>query len=464
MALFPRNSLFAVAILLAPRLLLAARISEIQQTSLLDQITEFFSLNSATVVNTLLGCTILGILGGVLGCFLILRRMALVGDALGHALLPGIALAFLVVGSKSILPLFLGAVIAGVLYSLVLSFVQRQRRVKPDAAIGLTFTAFFGFGIVLMSYIQSSSTGSQSGLDKFLFGQAAALSAEDVKIAFSLLLMSIVLMSIFFRQLKALSFDPTFAAAIGLNVTTLHYGMMVFITLAIVVSVQAVGVVLVSALLIIPGAAAYLLVKRLHMMIILAGVFGLVSGVVGAFLSYVLPGIPTGPVVVLAASALFGLVLLFAPADGIIPRAVRRIRRRQRMEQENLLKAAVEYSKSKDTDSDWIQVADFIKFDVRDQKKLTPLLKRLHSNQLLFFDSPNQFQLTVSGADIGERVLRNHLLWEIYLSEYTDIGTDHVHYDAERIEHVLTPDIVAHLEEILGQHTISRVDPHRSTS
>ncbi len=147
--------------------------------------------------------------------------MALVGDALGHALLPGIALAFLVVGSKSILPLFLGAVIAGVLYSLVLSFVQRQRRVKPDAAIGLTFTAFFGFGIVLMSYIQSSSTGSQSGLDKFLFGQAAALSADDVKVAFSLLLISIVLMSLFFRQLKALSFDPTFASAIGLNVTTL---------------------------------------------------------------------------------------------------------------------------------------------------------------------------------------------------------------------------------------------------
>ena len=283
MAYFPRNSLLTAAILPAPRLLSAARISEIQQTSLLDQITEFFSLNSATVVNTLLGCTILGILGGVLGCFLILRRMALVGDALGHALLPGIALAFLVVGSKSILPLFLGAVVAGVLYSLVLSFVQRQRRVKPDAAIGLTFTAFFGFGIVLMSYIQSSSTGSQSGLDKFLFGQAAALSADDVKVAFSLLLISIVLMSLFFRQLKALSFDPTFASAIGLNVTTLHYGMMVFITLAIVVSVQAVGVVLVSALLIIPGAAAYLLVKRLHMMIILAGLFGLVSGVIGAF-------------------------------------------------------------------------------------------------------------------------------------------------------------------------------------
>lgn len=464
MAHFPKSSFLVAAILLAPRLLVAARISEIQQTSLLDQVTEFFSLNSATVVNTLLGCTFLGILGGVLGCFLILRRMALVGDALGHALLPGIALAFLIVGSKSILPLFLGAVVAGVLYSLVLSFVQRQRRVKPDAAIGLTFTAFFGFGIVLMSYIQSSSTGSQSGLDKFLFGQAAALSAVDVKVAFSLLLISVVLMSLFFRQLKALSFDPTFAAAIGLNVTALHYGMMVFITLAIVVSVQAVGVVLVSALLIIPGAAAYLLVKRLHMMIILAGLFGLVSGVIGAFLSYVLPGIPTGPVVVLAASALFGLVILFAPNDGIIPRSVRRIRRRQRMEQENLLKAAVEYSKSRDTNSGWIQVADFIKFDARDSKKLTPLLNRLHSNHLLLFDSPRQFQLTVSGTEIGERVLRNHLLWEIYLSEYTDIGTDHVHYDAERIEHVLTPDIVAHLEEVLGRHALAGVDPHRSTA
>lgn len=462
MARYLRNSLLTATVILIPHLLFAARISEIQQTSLLEQITEFFSLSSPTVVNTLLGCTLLGILGGVLGCFLILRRMALVGDALGHALLPGIALAFLVVGSKSIIPLFFGAVIAGVLYSLVLSFVQRQRRVKPDAAIGLTFTAFFGFGIVLMSYIQSSSTGSQSGLDKFLFGQAAALSSDDVQIAAGLLLVSIALITLFFRQLKAMSFDPTFATAIGLNVKTLHYAMMVFITLAIVVSVQAVGVVLVSALLIIPGAAAYLLVKRLHMMIILAGMFGLVSGVIGAFLSYVLPGIPTGPVVVLAASALFGLVILFAPNDGIIPRTIRRIRRRQRMEQENLLKAAVEFGQADRAGDNWISVPDFIKFDNRDLKKLLPLLKRLHSNRMLFFDSPSQFRLTVSGAEIGERVLRNHLLWEIYLSEYTDIGTDHIHYDAERIEHVLTPDIVAHLEATLGKRTLGGVDPHRS--
>lgn len=462
MARFLRNSLFAATLVLIPQLLFAARISEIQQTSLLEQITEFFSLSLPTVVNTLLGCALLGILGGVLGCFLILRRMALVGDALGHALLPGIALAFLVVGSKSIIPLFLGAVIAGVFYSLILSFVQRQRRVKPDAAIGLTFTAFFGFGIVLMSYIQSSSTGSQSGLDKFLFGQAAALSSDDVQIASGLLVTSVALISLFFRQLKAISFDPTFATAIGLNVKTLHYAMMVFITLAIVVSVQAVGVVLVSALLIIPGAAAYLLVKRLHMMIILAGLFGLVSGVIGAFLSYVLPGIPTGPVVVLAASALFGLVILLAPNDGIIPRTVRRVRRRQRMEQENLLKGSVEYIQTNGIGTDWIAVTDFIKFDIREAKLLLPLLRRLHANRLIVFESPVRFRLTEAGLKIGERVLRNHLLWEIYLSEYTDIGTDHVHYDAERIEHVLTPDIVAHLEMTLGKRALGGVDPHRS--
>ncbi len=459
MARFLRNSLLLA---LVPLPLLAARINEIRESSFVDQLREFVTLSSPIVVNTLLGCALLGMLGGVLGSFLILRRMSLVGDALGHALLPGIAIAFIIVGSKSILPLFLGALVAGLAYSVVFGFVSRQRRVKPDAALGLTFTAFFGLGIVLLSYIQNSPTGSQSGLDKFLFGQAAALSSHDVTTVALILGISLLLIFAFFRQLQVFSFDPGFSVSIGLPTAVLHYFMMALITLAIIVSVQAVGVVLVSALLIIPGAAAFLLVKRLKAMLIVAGLIGLLSGIVGAFLSYVLPGIPTGPVVVLAASTIFGGVLLFAPAQGIIPRLLGRWRRRTRFETENLLKAAAEFVQSRPADEPWIDVKEFAAFDRRDLPVLSNLLRQLHRAGQIVFAPPSKFQLTESGAAIGRRVLRNHLLWEVYLSEYTDIAPDHIHFDAERIEHVLTPELVARLESLLAQKTIGLSDPHRS--
>lgn len=459
MARFLRNSLALLLVLPAP--LLAARIGEIHQTGFLDQLREFVTLGTPTAVNTLVGCSLLGVLGGVLGCFLLLRRMALVGDALGHALLPGIALAYLIVGSKSILPLFVGALAAGLLYSAIFSFVSRQRRVKPDAALGLTFTAFFGFGIVLMSYIQNSPTGSQSGLDKFLFGQAAALSSHDVIIIASILVLSVLLISGRFRQLQVFTFDPAFATSIGLPTAVYHYLMMALITLAIIVSVQAVGVVLVSALLIIPGTAAFLLVKRLKAMLIVAGLIGLASGAVGAFLSYVLPGIPTGPIVVLASAGIFGSVLFFAPGQGIVPRLIRRRRHHSRSEGENLLKAAAEFLAATKPEDEWIDVNAFAAFDRRNPYELAKSLRRLHAQQLLSYDSPGAFQLTMTGAEIGRRILRNHLLWEVYLSEYTDIAADHVHLDAERIEHVLTPELVAHLEDILAQRRIGDSDPHR---
>jgi manganese/zinc/iron transport system permease protein len=459
MVRFLRNSLLLA---LVPLPVLAARINEIRESSFLDQLREFVTLSSPIVVNTLLGCALLGVLGGVLGSFLILRRMSLVGDALGHALLPGIAIAFIIVGSKSILPLFLGALVAGLAYSVVFGFVSRQRRVKPDAALGLTFTAFFGLGIVLLSYIQNSPTGSQSGLDKFLFGQAAALSSHDVTTIAIILGASLLLIVAFFRQLQVFSFDPGFSISIGLPTTLLHYFMMALITLAIIVSVQAVGVVLVSALLIIPGAAAFLLVKRLKAMLIVSGLIGLVSGIVGAFLSYVLPGIPTGPVVVLAASTIFGGVLLFAPGQGIVPRLLGRLRRRSRSETENLLKAAAEFVQSRPTEETWIDVDAFAAFDRRDLPLLKNLLRRLHRGGQIIYAPPTKFQLTPSGAEIGRRVLRNHLLWEVYLSEYTDIAPDHIHLDAERIEHVLTPELVARLESLLDEKTIAAADPHRS--
>lgn len=463
MAHFRRNNIATLiaALLFKPALLLGAKISEIQETGFWDHVREFVTLSSPTIVNTLLGCSLLGILGGVIGSFLLLRRMSLVGDALGHALLPGIAIAFLIVGYKSIFHLFVGALIAGLVYSIVLSFVTRQRRIKPDSALGLTFTAFFGIGIVVMSYIQSSPTGAQSGLDKFLFGQAAALSRNDVVTVAVVLAITVALTIMLFRRLTVFSFDAAFARAIGISTRAYHYGMMTVVTVAIIISVQAVGVVLVAALLIIPAAAAYLLAKRLKVMIWLAGLFGLVSGASGAFLSYVLPGIPTGPIVVLSAAGLFGAVILAAPRQGIVPRWLSRRRRRARLEDENLLKVAVEFMHSSGESGGRLDLNRFAEFERVRPHELLPRLRKLQRSGQLSLDDSGAIALTDIGRATGERVLRNHTLWEIYLSRFTDIAPDHVHYDAERIEHVLTPEIVRQLEQELSSSQLALVDPHR---
>lgn len=439
----------------------AARISDLQEVSTWDQVVEFFSFSSPIAVQTLIGCSLLGLLGGLLGCFLVLRRISLVGDALGHAILPGIGFAFLIIGAKSTLPLLAGAIIAGLVYSLLLGFVSRQRRVRPDSALGLTFTAFFGLGIVLLSYIQNSPTGSQAGLDKFLFGQAAALSALDIKVSAILLIFAIIAIIALYKQLQVFSFDETFADSIGINTAACHYLMMVLFTLTIVISVQAVGVVLVVALLIIPATTAYLLVHRLNSMLILSGVLGLISGAVGSLFSYLYSGIPTGPMVVLASAAMFVLALLLAPEAGAIPRFVRKRRRRKRIDAEHLLKSLLEFNRKRGRkDEEAIPISEYASASGRDPLLIDARLKSAGKNKLLTIDPAGEtVAFTEAGLMTARRVLRNHILWEIYLNEYTDIAPDHVHFDADRIEHVLTPAIIRRLEQILVAEEISSVDP-----
>ncbi len=444
----------------------AARISDLQETSVWTQIAEYFSFSSPIAVQTLIGCSALGLLGGLLGCFLVLRRISLVGDALGHAILPGIGFSFMIIGAKSTLPLLAGAIVAGVLYSLVLGFVSRQRRVRPDSALGLTFTAFFGLGIVLLSYIQNSPTGSQAGLDKFLFGQAAAISMVDIKVSIILLVITALAIVALFKQLQVFSFDATFASSIGINTALYHYLMMVLFTLTIVISVQAVGVVLVVALLIIPPTTAHLLVDRLRSMLILSGFIGLLSGAIGSLFSYLYSGIPTGPMVVLASASIFAFALLFAPTSGAVPKLLRKRQRRRRTELENLLKSLLEFNRHRNVeDSTPIALDDYLRFSESDPDWTSRQIKRAQRAKLLLpGDKGDTLVLTDAALNSARRILRNHILWELYLDQYTDIAADHVHFDAERIEHVLTPDIISRLESILAGRTIGKTDPSRGNA
>ncbi|WP_026314622.1 metal ABC transporter permease [Heyndrickxia acidiproducens] len=266
----------------------------------------------------LAGSMLLGLASGVIGSFAYLRKQSLMGDALSHAALPGVCLAYMVTGTKSIFFFLIGAVIAGTLATIAISYITRNTRIKQDAALGIILTVFFGVGIVLLTQIQHSNNGNQSGLDKFLFGHAASIVKQDVYTITGISVVLVALCIIFFKEFKLLSFDPGFAKGIGLPIVWLDQFIMLMIVTAVVIGIQAVGVVLMAALLITPAVAARYWTEKLHVMVIVAGLFGALSGFAGTAVSSMVNHLPTGPLIVLSATSLFIISVLFAPNRGVL--------------------------------------------------------------------------------------------------------------------------------------------------
>jgi manganese/zinc/iron transport system permease protein len=281
-----------------------------------------------TLRTVALGSATLGLVSGVLGAFAVLRRQSLLGDAISHAALPGIALAFLLTGSKAPLVLVLGAAIAGWLGTLAVLVAVRNTRIKEDAALGIVLSVFFGFGILLLTFIQKLPTASQAGLDKFLFGQAATLVQRDVVTMAVLGALALAMVVILWKEFKLLSFDTDFAASLGFPTGRLNVLLTTLIVIAIVVGLQTVGVVLMSAMIVAPAAAARQWTERLSVMVVLSGIFGALAGLAGAVTSSVVARLPTGPTIVLIMSGIVLISLLFAPERGILAKARRRSRQR----------------------------------------------------------------------------------------------------------------------------------------
>jgi manganese/zinc/iron transport system permease protein len=282
-----------------------------------------------TLRNIALGSAILGIVGGILGSFALLRKQALLGDALSHAALPGICLAYMLTGTKTPLILLVGAGIAGWLATLLILQIVRETRISEDTALGIVLTVFFGFGIMLLTFIQHSGHASQSGLDKYLFGQAATLVHEQVITMAILGGVALVIIALLFKEFKLLTFDPAFAATLGYPVQRLSILLTSLIVVAVLIGLQTVGVVLMAAMLIAPAAAARQWTERLGPMLGLAALFGALSGVSGALISISDTQLPTGPMVILSATAIVIVSLLFGRTRGLVWEAVRNRRHRR---------------------------------------------------------------------------------------------------------------------------------------
>lgn len=440
----------------APATLHAARVGDVAGAEWFEQAVRFFSLRDPAVRYAVGGAILMGVCCGVLGGFVVVRKMALMGDTLSHAVLPGVALGFLWNLSKDPIAIFVGATLAGLLGTAMVRALVRTTRIKEDAALGLVLASFYGAGACLVSMITRLEAGNKSGIDKFLFGQAAAINSGDVALMLVVTFLVLGLVALFYKELLIVSFDGGFAQASGLPVTWIDRGLMLLLSFSVVIALQAVGAVLVSAMLITPAAAAYLLTDRLHRLLWLSAAFGVAAGVTGAFFSFLGHNLPTGPLMVIGASVVFLGAFLFGPRHGVVARWWRRRDRAARTRRENTLKSLYRIAEEAGFAAEGVTLTDLARLRKETIEEAQQLASDLARHGLATITGGLVY-FTPAGRQRAAEIVRNHRLWELYLTNSANIAADHVHEDAEKIEHVLGEEVARDLERRLNH---AAVDPH----
>lgn len=442
---------------------IADRVSDVSSTNVWEQAINFFNWADPNVgkyyMEQTIGCVLIGLCCGLLGTFIVVRRMALVGDMLSHAILPGIVLGFLWVGQKDPVTLMIGAVLAGLLGSALVTGLKRTTTLKDDTNLGIVLGGFYALGVFIMSMIQRAQFGDQSGIKEILLGSAAAIRTSDIHLIFVITLISLGLIVALFKELKVSSFDPGFAITIGIPERAIHYLLMGLLSFAVVISVQAVGVVLVTAMLIIPAATASLMSNRLEVMIVLASVFGAVAATGGAYFANLRTGLPSGALMILTGAFGFAVAFIFTPNRGLLPKYLRRRHQAARIQRENTLKAIFHLLEAAGFESDRVTFADLTAKRQRNESEVRREFNNLAKHGLVELNGVS-LRLTEAGLHRAKEIVRNHRLWELYLTHSADIAADHVHDDAEKIEHILGENVVALLEAKFGEEAI---DPHGKT-
>ncbi len=408
----------------------------------------------------LVGTMLLGLAAGVVGVFALLRKRALLTDALSHATLPGIGLAFLAaaalgVDGRSLGVLLLGATASGIAGMLGVQLLLRLTRLHEDAAIGVVLSVFFGAGIVVLSIIQQDQSSSAAGLNTFIYGQAAAMRVADATLLGGIALVAVLATLLLRKEFALLAFDAEFARVDGWPRTVLDLLMMSLIVLVTVGGLRSVGLLLVVALLIVPPVAARFWTERLWVLLALAGAIGAASGYLGSVVSALLPRQPAGAVIVLVAGVFFTVSFLFAPARGLAWALARRVRLRLRIAGEHLLEAAFEAAERSGTAPALGSGATQRLAEERGWPiGLGWLVRRWLAWQGLVERRNGRLAPTAAGLARGAQVRRNHRLWEQYLVSYADVAASHVDWSVDQVEHVLSPALVDELVAALRRRGI----------
>lgn len=401
-------------------------------------------------VRALIASSLVGLMCGILGCFIVLRNMSLIGDALSHAVLPGIFFAFLLVGYSTI-GFFVGSTIAGLITAVAISWIQQNVQTKNDAAIGIIFTAMFSLGIMGISWLNQSE-GVHLDLKDFLFGNVLGISNEDIFLTLGITVYTIICVVVFYRQLFITTFQPTIAETMGISAKTIHYFLMLLLSFAIVASLRTVGVILVVAMLITPAATALLLSERLVRVIFLSGIIGVLSAVFGLVFSILLETTP-GPAMTICATFFYFAAVLFSPSQGLIFRYNQNKVERKRVVREDILRQVVK--KYPDSSMAIPELSERLgmKGDF-----LRGYVKRMAQSKLLAYND-DQIILTEAGLAKAEQLVRAHRLWETYQVKKMGLDSDQIHNEADQIEHFLSEELLDEIDKELGFPT---KDPHDS--
>jgi manganese/zinc/iron transport system permease protein len=436
---------------------------------------------------------LVGVLSAVscalLGNYLVLRKMSLMGDAISHAVLPGLAIAFIITGSRAAGPMLMGAMIVGVATALLVQLITKWGKVEQGAAMGVVFSVMFAVGLVLIR-----QAADKVDLDPgcVLLGNIsnialdAALSADDVKpgvwnsivgvvgntpvqirhLAFVLLL-NVIFILLFYKELKITSFDPELATTLGINASFMHYALMVMVAITTVANFEAVGSILVIGMLIVPAAAAHLLTDRLGVMIVLSAAIAALSGVFGHLLAIWGPGwvglgvdtsVETSAMIAVVAGALLLAVLMLAPEYGLISRFVHRAALSLQIVREDVLGLLYRWQEMQaERPMPRSHVVRAVGGGALSRVALAMLGRRGQLMSAVGADGASVVRLTPDGLKAASQLVRSHRLWEAYLAKHFVLPDDHLHMPAERMEHHITEEL---RERLASQLTAPAVDPH----
>ena len=419
-----------------------------------------YILTDPNLLLVIAGTMLIGITAGVVGSFTLLQRKALIGDGIAHAILPGVILAYMITGDKEPWILFAGSVVAGWISLWCMELITRKTTLTADTAVGVVLSVFFGAGVMLLGIVQAQETGNQSGLDKFLFGQAASLLPEDVIFLSFVCIIVLLTVRFAYKELRVRTFDPQYARSLGYDRPVIRYIETALLVVVLTTGLQAVGVILMAAVLIIPAATARYWTDRLSTMLIISGAFGAGAAVIGSLISYMAPRMPTGPWMVVAASILLFFSMIFAPNYGALSRYYRLRAQSRRIDEDHLVKTMWMMHES-NIEKPSFTLAQIAEWRPTPSAKLEDTMKRLVKRGWVKPQDENvsHWRLAKQGRDAARRLVRVHRLWETYLTELLAIADDHVHEDADSMEHIITPEIEAQLAIKLGY---PEADPHKS--
>jgi manganese/zinc/iron transport system permease protein len=460
----------AVSIMVAESTSAIAEVSQIDGSeSFLSELLRIFSFQDYNTRVVVVGTTLLGLAAGLIGTFLVLRKRALLSDTLSHATLPGIALAFIVVtlitGDGKYLPaLIAGAALFAVIATASVMVVQRYSRLKDDAALGIVLSVYFGLGIALMGMATRMDAGNAAGLSSFIYGKTASMLFSDAMLIAVTALIAAVTCVLLFKEFALVCFDADYGQTQGWPVSRLDFLMMALVVLVTVIGLQAVGLILVVALLIIPAASARFWTFRLRTMLWLSGLFGSLSGFIGSGISALMANLPAGAVIVLSASAFFVISLVFGSARGLLRLMIDRLHLRRKIMDENLLRDLHEWSEAANTSqADGPEATQLMTRRAWSPTALARTAKRLRRQRMLTEAPGPAICLTDTGKAAAREVVRRHRLWETYLITHADVAPGMVDLSADRIEHVLDPDLIRRLEATVADQASKELprSPHQ---